>query len=119
MNALPDSFPEAMDYLMRSSKVTTEQLVERTSLSESTITRLRTRESDNYKMDQVVVLCVALHLPPWLSSEMLCKAGLTLRCTRQHRAYRLILDCMFMDSVEMVQNFLTSSGCKPLKPKAT
>lgn len=119
LNALPDSFPEAMDYLMRSSKVTTEQLVERTSLSESTITRLRTRESDNYKMDQVVVLCVALHLPPWLSSEMLCKAGLTLRCTRQHRAYRLILDCMFMDSVEMVQNFLTSSGCKPLKPKAT
>ena len=40
---------------MRSSKVTTEQLVERTSLSESTITRLRTRESDNYKMDHVVL----------------------------------------------------------------
>lgn len=119
LKALPDSFPEAMDYLMRSSKVTTEQLVERTGLSESTITRLRTKESDNYKMDQVVVLCVALHLPPWLSSEMLYKAGLALRRTKQHRAYRLILDCMFMDSVEMVQNFLTSTGCRPLKPKAT
>lgn len=119
LKALPDSFPEAMDYLMRSSKVTTEQLVERTGLSESTITRLRTKESDNYKMDQVVILCVALHLPPWLSSEMLYKAGLSLRRTKQHRAYRLILDCMFMDSVEMIQSFLASTGCKPLKPKAT
>lgn len=119
LKALPDSFPEAMDYLMRSSKVTTEQLVERTGLSESTITRLRTKESDNYKMDQVIILCVALHLPPWLSSEMLYKAGLMLRRTKQHRAYRLILDCMFMDSVEMVQSFLVSTGCKPLKPKAT
>lgn len=119
LKALPDAFPEAMDYLMRSSKVTTEQLVERTGLSESTITRLRTKESDNYKMDQVVILCVALHLPPWLSSEMLYKAGLTLRRTKQHRAYRLILDCMFMDSVKMIQSFLASTDCKPLKPKAT
>lgn len=29
------------------------------------------------------------------------------------------IQSMFMDSVEMVQNFLTSTGCKPLKPKAT
>lgn len=119
LKALPDSFPKAMDYLMRSSKVTAERLVEKTGLSESTITRLRTRESDNYKLDQVIVLCVALHLPPWLSSEMLSKAGVMLRHTKQHRAYRLILDCMFMDSVETVQDFLTASGCTPLKPKAT
>lgn len=117
--ALPDSFPEAMDFLMRSSKVTTEQLVERCGLSESTITRLRTKESDNYKMDQIIVLCVALHLPPWLSSEMLNKAGLILRSTKQHRAYRLILDCLFMDSIDDVQNFLVASGCSKLKLKAT
>lgn len=119
LNALPSSFPEAMDFLMRASKVTTEQLVERCGLSESTITRLRTKESDNYKMDQVIVLCVALHLPPWLSGEMLNKAGLTLRSTKQHRAYRLILDCLFMDTIDEVQSFLTSSGCKPMKLKAT
>ena len=117
--ALPDSFPEALDFLMRSARVTTEQLVERCGLSESTITRLRTKESDNYKLDQIIVLCVALHLPPWLSGEMLNKAGLTLRHTKQHRAYRLILDCLFMDSLEEVQSFLVESGCNKLKLKAT
>lgn len=119
LNALPDSFPEALDFLMRTYKITTEQLVERCGLSESTITRLRTKESDNYKMDQIIVLCVSLHLPPWLSSEMLNKAGLTLRSTKQHRAYRLIMDCLFMDSIDDIQNFLTASGCKPMKLKAT
>ena len=69
-------------------------------------------------MDQVVALCIALQLPPWLSSELLAQAGLMLRRTKQHRAYRLILDCMFMDSLETVQNFLRTSGCEALKLKA-
>lgn len=119
LKALPESFPAALDFLMRRSKVTTMQLAECSGLSDSTITRLRTRESDSCKMDQMVILCIALHLSPWLSGEMLYKAGLVRRQTKQHRAYRLILDCRFMDSLETVQKFFTDAGCEPLKPKAT
>ena len=72
--SLPESFPAALDFLMRKSGVTTMQLAERSGLSDSTITRLRTRDSGSYKMDQAVILCIALHLPPWLSGEMLYKA---------------------------------------------
>ena len=70
-------------------------------------------------MDQVIALCVALQLPPWLSAELLDRAGLLLRRTKQHRAYRLILDCMFMDTLDTVQSFLRASGCEALKLKAT
>ena len=81
--------------------------------------RLRRTERTNYSVDQVVALCIALQLPPWLSSELLSQAGLVLRRTRQHRAYRLILDCMFMDPLDTVQSFLKASGCEELKLKAT
>ena len=70
-------------------------------------------------MDQVITLCIALQLPPWLSAELLDRAGLLLRRTKQHRAYRLILDCMFMDTLDTVQSFLRASGCEALKLKAT
>ena len=104
---------------MEQTGVTEEALEERSGISVSTISRLRRKERANYSLDQVVALCVALRLPPWLSGELLARAGLMLRRTKQHRAYRLILDCMFMDSLDTVQDFLKASGCEPLKLKAT
>ena len=119
LDALPDAFPQALSFLMEQTGVTEEALEERSGISVSTISRLRRKERANYSLDQVVALCVALRLPPWLSGELLARAGLMLRRTKQHRAYRLILDCMFMDSLDTVQNFLKASGCEPLKLKAT
>ena len=119
LDALPDAFPQALSFLMEQTGVTEEALEERSGISVSTISRLRRKERANYSLDQVVALCVALRLPPWLSGELLARAGLMLRRTKQHRAYRLILDCMFMDSLDTVQDFLKGSGCEPLKLKAT
>jgi len=118
LNALPDTFHETLSFLMDQAGITEENMEERSGISVSTISRLRRAEKNNYSLDQVVVLCVAMNLPPWLSSELLAQAGLMLRRTKQHRAYRLILDCMFMDKVETVQSFLRASGCEPLKLKA-
>ena len=119
LNALPDTFPETLTVLMAQAGITEENLEERSGISVRTISRLRREERSNYSMDQVVALCVALQLPPWLSTELLDRAGLMLRRTKQHRAYRLILDCMFMDNLETVQSFLRSSGCEALKLKAS
>lgn len=119
LNALPDTFPQTLTYLMDKSGITVENLEERSGISVSTISRLRRAERSNYSMDQVVAICVALQLPPWLSSELLEQAGLLLRRSKQHRAYRLILDCMFMDTLETVQSFLKTSGCEQLKLKAS
>lgn len=119
LNALPDTFPETLSMLMTQSGITEENLEERSGISVRTISRLRREERSNYSMDQVIALCVALQLPPWLSTELLDRAGLLLRRTKQHRAYRLILDCMFMDTLDTVQSFLRASGCEALKLKAT
>ena len=119
LNALPDTFPETLSMLMTQSGITEENLEERSGISVRTISRLRREERSNYSMDQVITLCIALQLPPWLSAELLDRAGLLLRRTKQHRAYRLILDCMFMDTLDTVQSFLRASGCEALKLKAT
>ena len=119
LGSLPDTFPETLTALMARAGMTEEKLEELSGISVSTISRLRRMDRTNYSVDQVVALCIALQLPPWLSSELLSQAGLVLRRTRQHRAYRLILDCMFMDPLDTVQSFLKSSGCEELKLKAT
>lgn len=103
---LPNSFPGTLVFLMKRAHVTIEQLEERSFLSGRAISRLRTEEKGAYSLDQVIAICVALHLPPWLSGEVLKRAGLMLTSTVQHRAYQFVLDCLFMDSVEDGQRFL-------------
>ena len=110
LRELPPSFPEALTCLMRRAHVTIEQLEERAFISARTISRLRTEERSEYALDQVIALCVALHLPPWLSRELLRRAGFSLRQSGQHLAYQCILDCMFMDEVADVQRFLEGAG---------
>jgi len=66
-------------------------------------------------LDQVLAICIALHLPPWISRELLQRAGILLRRTKQHLAYQCILDCMFMDEVSDVQRSLAEAGMERLK----
>lgn len=115
LEGVPSAFPETLTYLMRQAHMTIERLEEKSFISGRTISRLRTEERSEYSTDQVVAICVALHLPPWLSRELLQRAGILLRKTRQHLAYQCILDCMFMDEVEDVQRFLSESGLEKLK----
>lgn len=115
LEMMPSSFPEALTFLMRRARVTIEQLEEKTSISSRTISRLRTEERSEYSLDQVLAICIALHLPPWISRELLQRAGILLRRTKQHLAYQCILDCMFMDEVSDVQRSLAEAGMEKLK----
>ena len=119
LDGLPSTFPAALAYLMDYRQITEEKMEENTGISVSTISRLRRKEKDNYTVDQVLAVCIGLNLPPVISREMFRRAGITLRSTKQHRAYQLILDCLFMDSLEEVQIFLARQGCEPLKLKAS
>ena len=115
ISELPLSFPDALSYLMKRAHLTIEAMEERAGISARTISRMRTQEQRECSLDQVIAICVALQLPPWLSREMLAKAGYLLRPTKQHQAYQLVLDCMFMDTVEDVQRFLAEAGCEKLR----
>ena len=117
LTELPLTFPDALSYLMKRAHLTIEGMEERAGISARTISRMRTQERRDYSLDQVISICIALQLPPWLSREMIAKAGLLLRPIKQHQAYQLVLNCMFMDSIEDVQRFLLEAGCYKLKLK--
>lgn len=119
VSSLPNTFHETLIALMKMKRMTIEQLAEAASMSEKTIKRFRSAERRDYMMDQVVALCIGLHLPPWLSCELTARAGLTLRDIPEHRAYRYILDCLFMDRTEDVQRFLKENKLEPLNLNST
>lgn len=115
INELPVAFHDALRYLMKRAHVTIEELEEKAGISSRTISRLRTRERREYSLDQVIAICIALNLPPLLSRKMIEKAGFLFRQTKQHLVYQLILDCLFMDSIDEVQQYLVEAGCEKLR----
>lgn len=115
ISELPLSFQAALSYLMKRAHLTIEGMEERAGISARTISRMRTQERRDYSLDQVIAICIALQLPPWLSRELIAKAGFLLRPIKQHQAYQLVLDCMFMDTVDDVQRFLVKAGCEKLR----
>ena len=118
LNELPESFHDTLRFLMRRSCITQEKMEELSGISVSTISRLCREERSEYNMDQVVALCIAMKLPPWLSFELLKRAGLILRKNvPQHNAYRMILNCMFYKSLDDIQDYLHEVGFKPLNLK--
>lgn len=119
LTELPLSFPDALSFLMKRAHLTIECMEERAGISARTISRMRTQERRDYSLDQVIAICIALQLPPWLSREMIAKAGYLLRPTKQHQAYQLMLDCMFMDTIDDAQRFLVEAGCNKLRLNGT
>lgn len=118
MEKLPAAFPDALRCLMQdqgSGRVTVEELAARAQLSVRTVERYRSAKNTAYSPDVVVALCIALHLPPWLSRVMLEKAGILVRSYGPRGYYGEILDCCFMDTIPEVQQFLRSSGYPELK----
>ena len=118
MSAMPNAFPDALVYLMENrdgGKITVEQLAAAAQLSRKTVVRYRSRQNSSYQPDTVVALCLALHLPPWLSRLMLDKAGFSVKSYGPRGYYGEILDCCFMDTIPEVQEYLKSAGYPLLK----
>ena len=118
MQALPNDYPDALCYLMENADggpVTVEHLAASAQVSPRTIQRYRTKMQSSYNPDAAVAVCLALHLPPWLSRVLLNKAGILVQNYGPKGHFGEILDCCFMDSVPEVQEYLKKAGYPPLK----
>ena len=118
MASMPSSFPDALAYLMENQaegRITVEQLAALAHISDRTVSRYRSSDRAAYNPDIVVAICIALHLPPWLSRLMLDKAGFTVKSYGPRGYYGEILDCCFMDTIPEVQDYLRSAGYPELK----
>lgn len=115
LDELPRSFPKALCYVMTLSHITIEELAWASQISDRTISRYRTGDTDSYSEDKVVAMCIAMKLPPWLSRELIEKAGFRLAETKRQRVCMRILDCMYTSTVAEVQRILVDYGDAPLK----
>ena len=118
MRDLPNNYPEALRYLMENADggpITVELLAERSMTSPRTIKRYRSKMLPAYHPDVAVAICLALHLPPWLSRVLLNKAGILVQNYGPKGHYGEILDCCFMDTLPEIQDYLRDAGYPPLK----
>lgn len=110
---MPSSFHGALAYIMK-GRCTVDELVKRIPISRSTLLRLRTEERKQYNLDQVIAICIGLHLPPWMSEILLERARLSVKRTGPYAYYGIILDCFYMDTIQDVQQFITENDYDPL-----
>lgn len=107
---MPACFPEALRYVMTRFGFTQEALAFESKVSESTIGRYRNGKVKSFSEKNVVAMCVAMHLPPWLSFELIAKAGFSLAATKEQLAHLMILNCMYMRSIGEVNEYLRERG---------
>ncbi len=55
-------------------EITTEQMAERCEVHESTIKRIRRGDKKTFTLDQIVIICIAIHLPPELSDDLVARS---------------------------------------------
>ena len=117
LTGLPGSFHGTLKAHMKRLNVTRERLAEEAFLSDSTIKRLRSAEKDDYSFDQVIAVCIGLHLPPEYSLDLIRKSGRILRDTPEHLIYRAILQTMYRNKIQDIQETLRKCGCRELNLK--
>lgn len=118
LDEMPGSFPQALRYVMKLARTTEEKLSETSGLSVSTISRYKRDEVQEYPVDTIIAMCIGMHLPPWLSRELIDRADLRLSRTPRHRAFRRVLDCMYTASLDEVQEHLKLYGNAQLSLRA-
>ena len=93
LSRLPHDFPDALVTIMKWRDITVEKLAEEAGLDAKTITRLR-NPTDDYtvKKETLIAVCIGLHIPPPLSSELFEKAGIRLNSTELDLTYRFLLN---------------------------
>ena len=90
-------------------------LVRRSGLKESTIEDYCADPKRKYAFDEVVAICIGLNLPPWLSRVLMDKANFPAPDSESLRHYGMLLDCLYLDTIKVIQNFLLRQGLRSLK----
>ena len=70
-----------------------------------------------YTLDQVIAVCIGLHIPPEYSFDLIEKAGFRLRNTPEHLVYKSVLQTMYMEKLATIQRLLVKCGFHELKLK--
>ena len=109
----PSTFSGTLKYYMKKRQLTAATLAERALLSERTIQRLVEPGNHPTNMRSVIAVCLALHLHPILSEDLLKKAGLGFQTdSLEHATWHLLLESYYDQSVYVSNEMLQTLGFK-------
>lgn len=112
--SLPATFSETLVAHMKRHGGTVETFADHSTLSVSTIKRLRGNEDYNISIKTVVIICISLKLAPALSDDLLRKAGLIFKNTKEHMAYKTILSLHYTKSLQECNELLEACNLPSL-----
>ncbi|GIW48976.1 MAG: hypothetical protein KatS3mg079_452 [Caloramator sp.] len=113
-NELPNSYTKSLEMVIEWRGVTYKELEEMTLLNEKTIRRIVNGET-NGSIESLIVICLALNLPPMISNHIISKSPHSLNLNnRDHQWYNFVLTCQYTKSMDEIRQFLNQCGAKPL-----
>lgn len=108
INELPGSFSGSLKSHMERKGYTEELLAQESWVSLSTIKQYRQKEDKEKTLKTVTALCIGLHLHPWLTEDLLRKAGIVPKATKQDGAYRYLYTVLYKGTIEECNKYLHS-----------
>ncbi|MCR5409473.1 MAG: helix-turn-helix transcriptional regulator [Lachnospiraceae bacterium] len=112
-NSPPGSFGDTLKLYMKNENMTVEELAFRSGISERTIGTMRNRKGYRPKLENVVAICIAMHLNPSYSYRLIELAGYKLTDCDRDIIYRLLLDWAPGVSIEQCNKFLIRAHQTP------
>ncbi len=117
---LPGSFSKTLNAHMERLGVGNEELAGRMGIAERRVTDFRNQLDGPNNIRTVVAICVALHLEPDLSYDLIEKSPASLTKSPDSKILEIIIQTMYKSSVTECNRFLVAGGRAPLtKEKAT
>lgn len=110
LSKLPGGFSESLKCHMKRKGYTEELLAQESWVSVSTIKQYRQKEGKEKTLKTVTALCIGMHLHPWLTEDLLRKAGIVPKATKLDGAYRFLYTTHYKDKIEDCNVYLKSQG---------
>ena len=115
INELPGSFSESLKKHMERKGYTEELLAQESWVSLSTIKQYRQKEEKEKTLKIVTALCIGMHLHPWLTEDLLRKAGIVPKATKQDGAYRYLYTVLYKGTIKECNVYLRSQKLQEFK----
>jgi transcriptional regulator with XRE-family HTH domain len=118
LKRLPGSFSETLNELMKKRKLSRARLSIESNLSESTISRMKASDNNNFTKQVVIAVCIGLRLSPAEAFSLIDKSSCKLVMTNeQDVAYFHVLSSCGQYPIEDVNEMLRINGYEELGGK--
>ena len=108
IDKMPDSFAQALAYLMANNPtrpIQARDLAREAWIKPESITRYLSEKNEFPSFREMMQLCVALSLPPWLSEPFMKTAGHEFPRQGENAIWGQMLDCYYMLPVSEAMKF--------------